>query len=321
MVITKEHSYSSVYMVPKKCITKSRSDCDIAVTLGNIKFRNPLIPADMPSVVNFETCEAFAKLGMFYVMHRFGVSDKEQIKFVKKMNKEFGWSSISVGIKTTDLDLLETLYKNGAEPTYINIDIAHAYSDYCVSMIKEIKRLYPNIFLIVGNVASVEAVNYLYEAGADVVRIFIAPGSGCSTKDATGFFRASVEFINECYIGSDCPVIADGGITSPGDVAKAIGAGAAMVMAGGILAGHDESPGNKIKINGVDKYCYYGNASFNNKKEKKHIEGKDYFIDPRGPLINTIKRYEDGLKSAISYNGNIHIKDMIGTAEFKEIVK
>jgi GMP reductase len=122
-------------------------------------------------------------------------------------------------------------------------------------------------------------------------------------------------------MGSDCPIIADGGITEPGDVAKAIGAGAYMVMAGGVLAGHDESPGDKIKINGVERYCYYGNASFNNKKEKKHIEGKDYFIDPRGPLINTIKRYEDGIRSGISYNGNINIKDMIGTAEFREIIK
>ena len=213
------------------------------------------------------------------------------------------------------------MHKNNAIPTYVNIDIAHAYSEYCSLMIKEIKRLYPKIFLIVGNVATVEAVNYLYDAGADIVRIFISPGSGCSTKDATGFLRASVEFINECYIGSDCPIIADGGITCPGDVAKAIGAGAYMVMAGGVLAGHDESPGNKIKIDGIEKYCYYGNASFNNKKERKHIEGKDYFIDPRGPLINTIKRYEDGLRSAVSYSGENKINGMRGNVIFKEYKK
>ena len=77
MKIIQEHSYSSVYMVPQKCIVKSRTECDISVMLGEFSFKNPIIPADMPSVVNFETCEAFAKLGMFYVMHRFGISNKE----------------------------------------------------------------------------------------------------------------------------------------------------------------------------------------------------------------------------------------------------
>lgn len=321
MKILNEHCYSSVYMVPKKCIVSSRSECDISITLGENKFRNPIIPADMPSVVNFDTCETFAKIGMFYVMHRFGITDKDLIKFIKKMNKQYGWSSISIGIKDTDIELLKTLHKNNAIPTYVNIDIAHAYSDNCATMVKFIKSTYPKIFLIVGNVATVDAVNYLYEAGADMVRIFISPGSGCSTKDATGFLRASIEFINECYLGSDCPIIADGGITCPGDVAKAIGAGAYMVMAGGVLAGHNESPGNKIKIDGRDKYCYYGNASFNNKKERKHIEGKDYFIDPRGPLINTIKLYEDGLRSAVSYNGNNKLADIRNNVEFVHVIK
>jgi GMP reductase len=320
MKIIREHSYSSVYMVPKKCIAKSRADCNIDIMLGPLKFRNPIIPADMPSVVNFETCEAFAKMGMFYVMHRFGITDNELIEFCKKMNATYGWSSISIGIKSADRELLNTLYVNKAFPTYINIDVAHAYSDECTDLISFIKDIYPEVFLIVGNVATLEAVNVLYDAGADAVRIFISPGSGCSTKDATGFLRASIEFIDECYLGSDCPIIADGGITCPGDVAKAIGAGAYMVMAGGVLAGHNESPGSKIKIDGKDKFCYYGNASFNNKKEKKHIEGKDYFIDPRGPLIDTIKRYEDGLRSAVSYAGVNNIKNMCGTAEFKEIV-
>jgi len=321
MVITKEHNYSSVYMVPKKCIAKSRSDCEISVMLGNNKFRNPIIPADMPSVVNFDTCETFVKLGMFCVMHRFGIADIDLANWVDKMNKAYGWSSISIGVKKADYELLDNMANAGTFPTYINIDIAHAYSDTCIDMIKYIKNHFSPVFLIVGNVATLEAVNDLYNAGADMVRIFIAPGSGCSTKNATGFFRASVEFINECYLGSDCPIIADGGITEPGDVAKAIGAGAYMVMAGGVLAGHNESPGNKIKINGKEQCVYYGNASYNNKKEKRHIEGKDYFIDPRGPLIDTINKYEDGLKSAVSYNGNLHIKNMVGTAEFRELIK
>lgn len=321
MKITKEHSYSSVYMVPKKCIVESRSDCDITVKLGKFKFRNPIIPADMPSVVNFNTCEAFAKHEMFYVMHRFGISDIELIDFVNKMNKTYCWSSISIGVKKADFDLLNTLFNENAIPTFVNIDIAHAYSNVCIDMIKAIKKTYPGIFLIVGNVATIEAVNDLYDAGADVVRIFISPGSGCSTKDATGFLRSSIEFINECYMGSDCPIIADGGVTCPGDVAKAIGAGAYMVMAGGVLAGHDESPGNKIKIDGKEQCLYYGNASYNNKKEKKHIEGKDYFINPRGPLIDTINRYEDGLRSAISYSGNNKLADMCGNVDFIETIK
>lgn len=321
MNIVKEHNYSSVYMKPNKCIVNSRSECDISVTLGGRTFRNPIIPADMPAVVNFETCNAFAKMEMFYVMHRFGISDNELLEFVSKMNNIYGWSSISIGIKDADKELIKLFKNKNIEPTYINIDIAHAYSNNCVDMIKFIKEYLPKTFLIVGNVASVEAVNFLYDNGADIVRIFIAPGSGCSTRNATGFYRASIEFINECFARSNCPIIADGGISEPGDVAKAIGAGAYMVMAGGILAGHDESPGNQIIVDGKKKYCYYGNASFMNKGTKKHIEGKDYLIDPRGPLINTIRNYEEGLFSAVSYNGNKKINDMRGTAQFIEIVK
>lgn len=321
MIINKEHSYKSVYMVPKKCIVKSRSECDISVRLGDRIFRNPIIPADMPSVVNFETCKAFAECDMFYVMHRFGLSNEDVSLFVKNMNEKYGWSSISIGIKETDEELIKFLLYEGNIPTYINIDIAHAYSNECVKMIEFIKAaFYTSPFIIAGNVATVEAVNYLYDAGAEAVRIFIAPGSGCSTKNATGFYRASIEFINECFLRSDCPIIADGGVTEPGDVAKAIGAGAHMVMAGGVLAGHDESPGNIIITNGVRKYCYYGNASFNNKGIKKHIEGKDYLIDPRGPIINTIKSYEEGLKSAISYNGDNSLYDFRGAADFVETI-
>lgn len=321
MNITREHNYSSVYMKAKKCIVKSRSECDITVPLGNRKFRNPMIPADMPAVVNFDTCKAFAKMNMFYVMHRFGITDEEIIAFTEDMNYTYGWSSISIGIKDTDKLLIQKLCNGGVDPTYINIDIAHAYSDECANMIKFIQTMLPKTFIIAGNVASVEAVNFLYDNGANAVRIFIAPGSGCSTKNATGFYRGSIEFINECYLGSDCPIIADGGITEPGDVCKAIGAGAHMVMMGGVLAGHDESPGNIITVDGKKKYCYYGNASFMNKGVKKHIEGKDYLIDPRGPLMNTVKLYEDGLVSAVSYSGKSTIRDMCGNCEFIEIVK
>lgn len=321
MTITKEHSYSSVYMKPNKCIVSSRSECDITVMLGNLKFRNPIIPADMPSVVNMDTCEYFAANGMFYVMHRFGISDEDIIHFINRMNNKFGWSSISIGIKQNDKELIQKINKKKINyPIYINIDIAHAYSEKCIEMITFIKERLPNAFLIVGNVASLEAVKYLYSAGADAVRIFISPGSGCSTKDATGFLRASIEFIDDCFSNCNCPIIADGGITCPGDVAKAIGAGAHMVMAGGVLAGHDESPGNIIITNGNRKYCYYGNASFNNKGEKKHIEGKDYLIDPRGSLIHTIKAYEDGLRSAVSYSGNNNIKEMRGNCQFIEVI-
>lgn len=321
MKIVREHNYSSVYMKAKKCIVKSRSECDISIMLGNRKFRNPMIPADMPAVVDFNTCETFAKMNMFYVMHRFGINDEDLISFIRKMNKEYDWSSISVGIKDSDKNLIQKLSMLNICPTYVNIDIAHAYSDACVDMINYIKSQLPGSFIIAGNVASVEAVNFLYNNGADAVRIFIAPGSGCSTKNATGFYRGSIEFINECYLGSDCPIIADGGITEPGDICKAVGAGAYMVMMGGVLAGHDESPGNIITVDGKKKYCYYGNASFMNKGVKKHIEGKDYLIDPRGPLVNTVKLYEDGLVSAVSYSGKSTIRDMCGNCEFIEIVK
>lgn len=321
MNIKTEHNYSSVYMVPQPCRVKSRKDCNIEMKLGNITFRNPIIPSDMPAVVDFNTCEFFAKSGMFYVMHRFGITEHELTTFIKYMNEKYGWSSISIGIKESDRKFLLTLKESNIIPTYINIDVAHAYSNECYEMTQYVKSIFPLCYLIAGNVSSYEGVNFLNKAGADIVRIFIAPGSGCLTKNTTGFYRGSIELINECYIHGDCPVIADGGITEPGDVAKAIGAGAYAVMAGGIFAGHNESPGKHIVVDGKNKYCYYGNASYMNKGVASHIEGRDYLIDSRGSLINTISYYEDSLRSSVSYSGNKSIEEMCGNCEFIEIKK
>ena len=325
MKIVREHCYSSVYMKPGFCKVKSRSDCNIRTILGDNIFKNPIIPANMPSVVDFNTCRFFASNNMFYIMHRFGLTTQSLVEFISDMNKTYGWSSISIGIKDIDKKLLSDLHDNLNRwyeyPTYITIDVAYAYSNECKTMIEYVKKIFPKSFLIVGNVATLDGVKFLEEAGVNAIKIFVAPGSACSTKIATGFFRASIEFINECFWQTDIAIIADGGISEPGDVAKAIGAGAHMVMAGGIFAGHDESPGDTIIVDGKKKYCYYGNASYMNKHIDKHIEGKNYLIDSKGSLLNTINTYEDGLRSAVSYSGYMSTNDMCGKCEFVEIIK
>jgi GMP reductase len=266
----REYNYEDVYMVPRKCVVKSRSECDISVEFGKMKFNNPVIAANMKSVVNYDTCNYLASKNMFYIMHRFNIDQKELSEFIKESNRKYGFSSISIGIQDTDIQLLKFLSENNAYPTYITIDIAHAYSDKCLKMCHIIKSIFPDVFLIVGNIATSSAVLDFQSSNlVNAFKIFIAPGTACTTKIKTGFTRGTISCIQECYRVSQIPLIADGGIKNPGHIAMAIACGARMVMSGSFMSGYDQNSGQIVEINGHKKYIYYGSASFNNKQNNK----------------------------------------------------
>lgn len=303
-ILGRQLGYDDVMLEPRYSMCKTRSDVDITVKLGDWTFNSPVVPANMKTVINKELAIALAQRGYFYVMHRFGV---DSFEFVKKMLELKLCASISVGVNGVDRELIDRLATYDVQPHFITIDIAHGYSEHMIEMIEYIKDRLQDTFVIAGNVCDVQAVKYLYDTGADAVKVGVGPGHACTTRLQTGFFRPQFSAVLECcdttWAPVGCPIIADGGIKHNGDITKALVAGATMVMCGHHLAGYEESPGDKIQMqDGVFKE-YYGSASEHNKAQKKHIEGRRLYIPVRGSIWSKYQEMEDSLRSSCSYAG------------------
>lgn len=176
--------YDNILLLPRKCRVESRSECDAGVELGSRKFRLPVVPANMKTVVDESICEWLARNGYFYVMHRF---DLDNVKFVQEMHAKDLFASISLGVKKPDYATVDQLVALGLTPEYITIDIAHGHADSVRDMITYLKKHLPGSFVIAGNVATPEAVIDLENWGADATKVGVGPGKVCITKLKTGF--------------------------------------------------------------------------------------------------------------------------------------
>jgi GMP reductase len=301
--------YDNILLLPRKCRVESRSECDASVTLGEREFRLPVVPANMKTVVSEEICIWLAENGYFYVMHRF---DLDNVKFVQDMKARGLFASISLGVKKPDYDTVAKLLTLGLEPEYITIDIAHGHADSVRDMIIHLKEKMPAAFIIAGNVATPEAVIDLENWGADATKVGIGPGKVCITKLKTGFGTGGWQLsaVKWCARVATKPIIADGGIREHGDIAKSIRFGATMVMIGSMLAGHEESPGKTVEVDGALFKEYYGSASDFNKGEYKHVEGKRILEPVKGKLANTLVEMEQDIQSSISYSGGKKLMDI-----------
>ena len=299
----KAFDFDNVQLVPKKCVIKSRSEADTQVTLGDHQFRIPVVPANMASVITPEIAAWLADHDYFYVMHRF--EPDQRLAFVQEMHANHRYASISIGIKDQERAFIDELRAADAIPEYITIDVAHGHSDYVMEMIKYVKQQLPATFLIVGNVATPEAVRDLEAAGADATKVGVGPGRACITKLKTGFGTAGWQLaaIQACAAAATKPIIADGGIRTNGDIAKAVRFGATMVMVGSLFAGHIESPGEVVTVDGRKYKRYWGSASARQKGNRHHVEGKQLLVPFRGSLEATLTAMEEDLQSAISYAG------------------
>ena len=303
----KQIGYKDIFLKPKKCIVDSRKECDTTVKLGNYKFEMPIYPSNMKSVVDINTCKFFAKNGWFYAMHRFGVNIFD---FVVEMNKEKLFTSVSVGINQDSYEGLDKIYQEPLTVDYITIDVANAFSDKTHKMIDFIKKKFPATFFIVGNVSTDEAFSVINVWGADAIKVGIAGGSVCITKNKTGIHRPMVSTLLDCAQSATIPMIADGGVVEHGDIAKAIACGAMMVMAGSLFAGYDQSAGSIIEIEDTWYKEYYGSASKHNKNEAKNIEGKKTLIKYRGDMTRLLTELKEDLQSSISYVGGRDLNDL-----------
>ncbi|UXU82771.1 GMP reductase [Mammaliicoccus sciuri] len=295
--------YEDVQLIPNKCIVESRSECDTTVKFGPKTFKLPVVPANMQTVMNEELAEWFASNDYFYIMHRF--DEEGRIPFIKKMQSQNLFASISVGVKENEYTFIEQLSNEGLVPEYITIDIAHGHSEQVIRMIKHIKQHIPESFVIAGNVGTPEGVRELENAGADATKVGIGPGRVCITKIKTGFGTGGWQLaaINACSKAARKPMIADGGIRTNGDIAKSIRFGASMVMVGSLFAAHEESPGETVELEGKLYKEYFGSASEFQKGERKNVEGKKMFVEHKGSLKDTLIEIEQDLQSSISYAG------------------
>ncbi|GAB4329155.1 MAG: IMP dehydrogenase [Calditrichia bacterium] len=238
----------------------------------------------------------------------------------------------AIGVGQKALERAEILIK--ASVDVIVVDTAHGHSQKVIDTVKEFKRVYPDIQLIAGNIATGEAARALADAGVDAVKVGIGPGSICTTRVVTGVGVPQISAIMDvasAIQGSNIPIIADGGIKMTGDIPKAIAAGADSVMIGGLFAGTEESPGETILLDGRRYKQVRGMGSLGammqgskdryfqddvKSREKLVPEGIEGRVPYRGPLSETVFQMIGGLKSAMGYTGCRTIAELKEKATF-----
>ena len=301
--------YDNILLLPRRCVVNSRRECDPSVEFGGRSFRLPVVPANMKTVVDEKTAEFLASHGYFYIMHRF---DLDNVTFAGAMRAKGLFVSISLGVKDTDSATVDALAASGVGADYITIDIAHGHANSVKTMIGHIKDKLPKTFVIAGNVGTPEGVIDLEHWGADATKIGIGPGKVCITRMKTGFGTGAWQLsaLKWCARVATKPIIADGGIREHGDIAKSIRFGASMVMVGSLFAGHEESPGTTVEVNGKLFKEYYGSASEFNKGVKSFVEGKRILEPIKGKLADTLTEMEEDLQSSVSYAGGTRLMDI-----------
>jgi GMP reductase len=301
--------YDNILLLPRKCRVDSRAECDPSVEFGGRRFKLPVVPANMKTVLDEPIAEWLARHGYFYVMHRF---DLDNVAFARRMREQGLMVSISSGVKMADRDTIDRLAAEGLGADYITIDIAHGHAESVQRMIEHIKLRLPPAFVIAGNVGTPEGVIDLENWGADATKVGIGPGKVCITRLKTGFGTGGWQLsaLKWCARVATKPIIADGGIRHHGDIAKSVRFGAAMVMIGSLFAGHEESPGQTVEVDGKLYKEYFGSASDFNKGEYKHVEGKRILEPIKGKLANTLREMQEDLQSSISYAGGRQLADL-----------
>lgn len=240
----------------------------------------------------------------------------------------------AVGVSEEGIERAEALYKIGVD--VIVVDTAHGHSLGVINAVKSLRRKFPDLEIIAGNVATAEATKDLIIAGVSAVKVGVGPGSICTTRIVAGAGVPQITAIKDCSKVADShhiPVIADGGIKYSGDITKAIGAGASSVMIGGLFAGTDESPGELVLFQGRSYKVYRGMGSlgametgakdryFQEGVEGKKLvpEGVEGRVPYKGPLSASVYQLIGGLRSGMGYCGCKNIEELRKKARFIRI--
>jgi len=327
--------FKDVLIRPKRSTLTSRSEVDISRDYDFLHSKRryhgiPIIAANMDTTGTIEMARALARHKLSVALHKH-YSDEELLAFFAAQ-PESPPSFYSMGITTPDYDKFCRVMKqaNGAIQ-YVCVDVANGYTKAFISFIHKLRAGFPDITIMAGNVVTGEMTEELILDGVDIVKVGIGPGSVCTTRRMSGVGYPQLSAIIECADaahGLRGLICADGGCTSPGDLAKAFGAGADFVMLGGMLAGHDECGSDIIEVNGVKKMRFYGMSS-REAMEKyaggvaahRAAEGKEVLLDYRGPVEGTLQDILGGVRSACTYVGARKLKELSKCTTFIRVTQ
>jgi len=318
--------YSDVLIRPKRSTLKSRKEVDLIRTT---KFRNskqvysgvPIMAANMDGVGTFEMADKLSKLNIFTCLVKtyktnelvdfFDSSDLELMTY-RKQNV-----AMSIGTSDSDLNKFRKVYElTDGNLKYLCVDVANGYTEMFSKFIYELRLNHSKLVIIAGNVVTGDMTQELILNGADIVKCGIGPGSVCTTRIQTGVGYPQLSAVIECADaahGLGGHIIADGGCTNSGDVAKAFGGGSDFVMLGGMLAGHVEGGGevvdNMIRFYGMSSETA-NDKHFGGLKNYRASEGKEVSIPYKGKVATTIQSILGGIRSSCTYIGAGKIKDL-----------
>jgi len=324
-------NFEDVLLQPKRSTLTSRKDVDMT---RKFTFRNskkvmnftPIFASNMDGVGTFSMAKVLQEYKMMTTITK--TTTPEQWR--KAVGSGVRLQSVSVCTGTNkvfdddaeDYRNMQEVLKSFPDVKMITIDVANAYHQNMVGFVAKVREEYPDKVIIAGNVVTPEMTEELIINGADVVKIGIGPGSVCTTRTMAGVGVPQFSAILDCADaanGVDGHIMADGGCTQPGDIAKALGGGAHMVMIGGMLAGHNES---EVEVKDGFRE-FYGMSS--DRAREVHGKRKDGYrgnegrlvhLPDRGPVSNTVEDILGGVRSACTYIGARRLKDMPKCASF-----
>lgn len=309
-----------------------RGDVDLSIALHpKIKLLLPVISSPMDTVTEEGMARALGKAGGLGVIHR-NLSIEKQASYVKVVKKAGVFVGAAVGVGSDFKDRVEALVK--ANVDLLIIDSGHGYTRFVLNAVKHVKFRFRNVVVMAGNVATREGAKTLLSAGADILRVGMGPGSICTTRIITGMGVPQITAIAEsvkAVRGTKVTVVADGGIRQIGDMAKAIGVGAHAVMLGSLLAGFDESPGKKIRIQDKFFKSYRGMGSITamkkgsaerygqSVKKKLIAEGVEGLVAYKGNVSDYLNQVAGSLRSAFYYVGGRTLPEFQKKAQFVRV--
>ena len=326
--------FKDVLIRPKRSTLTSRSEVDISRTYEFLHSKKkyhgiPIIAANMDTTGTLAMARALSQHQVSTALHKH-YSDEELLAFFAEPQ---GASNFySMGITAPDFEKFKRVMDQ-ANGTIENVcvDVANGYTKAFISFIHKLRAAYPEITIMAGNVVTGEMTEELILDGVDIVKVGIGPGSVCTTRRMAGVGYPQLSAIIECADaahGLRGFICADGGCTSPGDLAKAFGAGADFIMLGGMLAGHDECGSDIVEVNGVKKMRFYGMSSREamNKysggvADYRASEGKEVLLDYRGPVENTLQDILGGVRSACTYVGARTLKELSKRTTFVRVTQ
>jgi len=328
--------FKDVLVRPKRSFLASRSQVSVERTF---KFKNsglswtgvPLIAANMDTIGTFRVAEVLAARKCLTAVHKH-YSVEEWRDWASGPGREaLPFVAVSTGILGRDLEKLGEILEAVPELRMVCIDVANGYSEAFVQCIRDVRRRWPGVTIMAGNVVTKEMTEELIFSGADIIKVGIGPGSVCTTRKQTGVGYPQLSAVLECADaahGLGGRIVSDGGCQCPGDVCKAFGAGADFVMLGGMLAGHDECGGEVVREAGGLFKIFYGMSSDTAMQkhaggvaEYRSSEGKTVRVPYRGAIDETVRDVLGGVRSACTYVGASELRELAKRTTFVRVTQ